>query len=168
MRLFIFLAALLCTTPVFADEPEGFSWMRGCWRTETPRDAESSTTFTEVWIAPPGPVMFGYAYHEGEGAFQGWEQMRIERDDGGTYFVAMPNGGAPVRFRWDDILIRMSDNPTWNGWSAAFENAEHDYPQRISYRRTGNELTATISRIDGTDRISFVYRRIRCPANLRP
>ena len=83
MRSLIFIAALLCATPALADEPISLSWMSGCWRTEAPHEAESGATFTEVWIAPPGPVMFGYAYHEGEGQFQGWEQMRIERADGG-------------------------------------------------------------------------------------
>lgn len=168
MRSLILLAALLCATPVLADEPASFSWMTGCWRTEAPREAESGATFTEVWIAPPGPAMFGYAYHEGEGQFQGWEQMRIERAEGGVYFVAMPNGDAPVRFRWDNNLIRMRSHPHWYGWSVAFENPEHDYPQLVRYRRTGNELTATISRMDGSDAITFEYRRIRCSANLRP
>ncbi len=163
MRLIIILTALFCATPAFADEPDGFSWMRGCWRTEAPREAESGATFTEVWIAPPGPTMFGYAYHEGEGQFQGWEQMRIERADGGAYFVAMPNGGAPVRFRWDDASAVNA-----RGHVAEFVNAEHDYPQRVRYARANNVLTATISRADGADPISFTYRRIRCSANLRP
>lgn len=132
MRSLIFLAAILCATPAVADEPdsESFSWMRGCWRTEAPREAESGATFTEVWITPPGPTMFGYAYHEGEGVIQGWEQMRIERADGGAYFVAMPNGGAPVRFRLHDSnnIISLDDEPDG---VAVFENAEHDFPQRV-------------------------------------
>jgi hypothetical protein len=49
-----------------------------------------------------------------------------------------------------------------------FENPAHDYPQRVSYTRIDNALTATISRIDGTDPITFSYRRIRCAAALRP
>ena len=163
MRLFIILAALICATPASADEPEGFSWMRGCWRTEAPREAESGATYTEVWIAPPGPTMFGYAYHEGEGAIQGWEQMRIERTDSSAYFVAMPNGDAPVRFRRDE-----SDEFNGRGQVAEFVNPAHDYPQRVRYARANGRLTATISRIDGTDPVTFEYRRIRCPANLRP
>jgi hypothetical protein len=164
MRLIILITALLCTAPAFADELEAFTWMRGCWRTEAPREAESGATYTEVWIAPPGPAMFGYAYNEGEGAFRGWEQMRIERADGGAYFVAMPNGDAPVRFRWDG-LARAGDH---GSHVATFENPQHDYPQRVRYERLGNNLTATISTIDGGNPMMFAYRRIRCPANLRP
>lgn len=163
MRLVIILAALFCATPAFADEPTSFSWMRGCWRSEAPREAEGGATYTEVWIAPPGPTMFGYAYHEGEGQFQGWEQTRIERGDGGTYFIAMPNGDAPVRFRWDE-----PEAFNGRGQVAEFVNPEHDYPQRVRYARANDRLTATISRIDGTDPMTFDYRRIRCPANLRP
>lgn len=163
MRSLIFLVALLCAAPAFADEPDSFAWMRGCWRTEAPREAESGATFTEVWIAPPGPTMFGYAYHEGEGAFQGWEQMRIERADGGASFVAMPNGDAAVRFRWDASLEFNG-----RGQVAEFVNAAHDYPQRVRYARANDRLTATISRIDGSDPMTFAYRRIRCSANLQP
>ncbi|MEQ1818259.1 MAG: DUF6265 family protein [Terricaulis sp.] len=163
MRLLIFLAALLSATSAFAEEPDSFTWMRGCWRTEAPREAESGATFTEVWIAPPGPTMFGYAYHEGEGQFQGWEQMRIERADGGAYFVAMPNGDPPVRFRWDG-----AGDFNGRGQVAEFVNPEHDYPQRVRYARANDQLTATISRIDGSGPMTFAYRRIRCPAHLRP
>ncbi len=42
---------------------------------------------------------------------------------------------------------------------AAFENADHDYPQRIAYVRDGDTLTATISLVDGSKARSWVYRR---------
>ena len=46
-----------------------------------------------------------------------------------------------------------------DGTSATFENAAHDYPQRIAYARDGDTLTATISAIDGSKARRWTYRR---------
>lgn len=167
MRSLILVAALLVAPPAAAQDISDLRWLRGCWRTEAPREAETGAIYTEVWIAPPAPAMFGYAYHEGEGAIQGWEDMRIESVNGWPYFVAMPNGAEPVRFRLREVAIH-NDEPAAE--AAIFENPDHDYPQIVQYvldiRR--DTLTATISRSDGSDSYEYAYRRIRCPANLRP
>lgn len=167
MRSLIFLTALLFAPAAFAQSIDDLRWMRGCWRTEALREAESGAQHTEVWIAPPAPVLFGYSYSEGEGEIQGWEDMRIESVDGWPYFIAMPNGGEPVRFRLREVAIH-NDEPAAE--AAIFENPDHDYPQVVQYvldiRR--DTLTATISRSDGSDPYAYAYRRIRCPANLRP
>ena len=42
---------------------------------------------------------------------------------------------------------------------ATFENAAHDYPQRITYARDGETLTATISLIDGSKAMRWTYKR---------
>jgi hypothetical protein len=164
MRTLIVLAALACAAPAHAQSLDDLTWLKGCWRTQAPREAESGSQTTEVWIDPPGPALFGYSYTEGEGAVQGWEQMRIDAADGGRpRFVAMPGGGAPVAFRMEEQI--QLDDPTQ---IAVFENTTHDYPQRIIYQRERNRLTATISRADGSDPYTFNYRRISCMAALRP
>jgi hypothetical protein len=167
MRIILFLAALLSAPAAFAQTLEDLHWMRGCWRTEAPRAAESGAVVTEVWLAPPMPAMLGYSYTMGEGEVQGWEQMRIEMIDGWPHFVAMPNGGAAVRFRLREMAIHV-DEPAAE--AVIFENPEHDYPQIVQYvlDLSNGALTATISRSDGTDAVTFEYRRIRCPANLKP
>ena len=159
MRLIVFLFALLTTTSS-AQTLDPFAWLKGCWRTQG-----DGPVITEVWLAPPVPAMLGYSYTVGDGETRGWEQMRIERTDDGAYFVAMPNGGAPVRFRLTHV---GGGDPSLHGWRATFANPEHDYPQQVSYHRLGDTLTAEIARSDGSDRVTFRYRRIRCPANLRP
>lgn len=162
MRTLLILAAFALAPAAHAQTLDNLSWLKGCWRTEAPREAESGSQTTEVWIDPPGPALFGYAYTEGEGAVQGWEQMRIDAADGGhPRFVAMPNGGAPVAF-----VMREQAQPIPN--IAQFENPAHDYPQLIEYRRERNRLTATISRADGSDPYTFEYRRVSCSAALRP
>lgn len=157
MRLALLLAALLLAPAAAAQDVTDLRWLRGCWQTEPPREAESGATFYEVWIAPEAPVLLGYAYHEGEGEIQGWSQMRIE-SNGRPELVEMPLGSFPVRHR-------LADEETNN--RATFENPEHDFPTRIEYRREGNRLYRRISNA-GVDAQEFAYRRIRCPAHLRP
>ncbi|MGE0292078.1 MAG: DUF6265 family protein [Hyphomonadaceae bacterium] len=141
---------------------DDLAWLRGCWRTEAPAEAESGSRTTEVWIDPPGPAMIGYSFNEGEGEVQGWEQMRIDAVDGGRpRLVAMPGGASPVVFR-----MREQAQPT-PGF-AQFESPEHDYPQLIEYRRQGRRLTATISLVDGGNPYVYAYRRVACPASVRP
>jgi hypothetical protein len=169
MRTLLILAALALAPAAHAQTLDDFTWLKGCWRTEAPREAESGSQTTEVWINPPGPALFGYSFTEGEGAVQGWEQMRIDAADGGRpRFVAMPNGGAPVEFR----MLEQSEVLHMGGRQpdgiAAFENPTHDYPQSILYLRFGNRLSATISGANGSDPYTYNYRRISCGAALRP
>lgn len=156
MRLLLILAALLCAPTARAQTIADLHWLKGCWRT-----VGEGPVITEVWLAPPAPVMLGYAYTVGEGEVQGWEQTRIEMIDGWPHFVAMPEGAAPVRFR-----LRETDPLTPS--RAWFDNPEHDYPQTVEYHRDDDRLHAAISGANGADRIQFEYRRIRCPSNLRP
>lgn len=168
MRISLILAAALFFAPLAeAQTLSQLSWLKGCWRTAAPAEAESGAVITEVWVAPPMPAMLGYAYTIGEGQVQGWEQTRIEMIDGWPHFVAMPNGGTPVRFRLRDPndMIHLDDQP--DGF-ATFENADHDYPQRVTYARYGNRLHASTSDINGGNRIEFEYRRISCSSALRP
>lgn len=157
MRFLVVLAAIFFAPTATAQDISDLAWLRGCWRTEPPREAESGATFFEVWIAPEAPVLLGYGYHEGEGEIQGWAQMRIE-SNGRPEFVDMPLGSFPVRYR-------LVDEETNN--RATFENPEHDLTTRIEYRREGNRLFRRISSAGG-DVQEFAYRRIRCPAHLRP
>lgn len=159
MRIFIILTALLLAPAASAQTLEDLHWLRGCWRT-----TGDGPVITEVWSAPPMPAMIGYAYTVGEGETQGWEAMRIEMTDGWPVFVGMPSGGDAVRFSFTEA-IPLDWEPEH---LVVFENAEHDYPQRIRYARQGNRLSAVISRFDGSDAIAFEYRRISCAANLRP
>jgi hypothetical protein len=79
----------------------------------------------------------------------------------------MPGGDPPVRFRQTepDAIIHLNRRPEH---FASFENAQHDYPQTVSYRRDGERLTARIAGAGEASPIEFRYRRIRCPAALRP
>ena len=68
-----------------------------------------------------------------------------------VYVAELPNRG-PVEFKLVDRGIE---------W-ARFENPEHDFPQRIEYRRNGNNLRAEVSGIENghVQREIIEYRRV--------
>ena len=83
--------------------------------------------------------------------------MIIRPVNGALAFEASPRGQATALFP----VVEFTDS------TIAFENPEHDFPQRIRYaRRSGDSLFAAIS---GTARgrartINFEYARTACPA----
>lgn len=120
-------------------------WMTGRW------ESLSGQRWTEEqWSEPRGGVMLGFSRSGSGDALREWEQIRLAPGEGGvpTYF-ASPGGRPPVAFR----LVRSE------GTSATFENPDHDFPQRIRYVRTGDTMVATISAIDGSNAVSWTFRR---------
>jgi len=140
------LALLLMGQAPPPRDVSALAWMSGDWLSE-----EGGTWTEEHWSAPRAGAMIGYS-RSGRGAtMREYEYIRIEAGaDGALAYVALPGGAAaPVRFP----LVRA------DAASATFENAVHDFPQRIVYRRAGAELVATISAIDGTHAMRWRYRR---------
>lgn len=120
-------------------------WLAGDWVSE----ADGRWT-EESWAPPRGGVMLGHSRSGRGDSLREFEFIRIARGgDGALVYLAQPQGGAPVAF----ALVRH------DATSATFENAAHDYPQRIAYARSGDTLTATISAIDGSKPRSWTYRR---------
>lgn len=136
------LLALAQAAPGVAD----LSWLSGAWveRRSDGRWAE------EYWTPPRGGMMIG-AGLSGKGEKLGsFEHMRIVGGpDGRIALHAMPRGGAAVVFQ----AVRKSAD------ALEFENESHDYPQRIAYRRDGDQLVATSSMIDGSRKMTWTYRR---------
>ena len=138
------LAALLVAASPAATVDD-LGWLAGQWTSE----ADGRWT-EESWTAPRGGVMLGHSRSGRGDTLREYEFIRIAAgDDGAIAYIAMPQGGAPVVF----ALVRHDGN------SATFENAAHDYPQRIAYARDGDTLTATISAIDGSKARRWTYRR---------
>jgi len=80
-----------------------------------------------------------------------FEYLRIEQRADGIYYVAHPKARCPGT---DFKLTRASAT------EAVFENAQHDFPKRIIYRKSGAAaLTATIDSGEGTKAITFSYRK---------
>lgn len=120
-------------------------WLSGRWEaTEPGRWTEES------WSAPRAGVLLGYSRSgRGETARE-FEHLRIQAgEDGIPVYWASPGGRVAVGFRL------VSAGAT----EVVFENPDHDFPQRIRYRRDGDALVATISAIDGANAMSWTYRR---------
>jgi len=140
-RLALLIAPLLAA----ADAAPRFGWLEGRWLSETPRGWTE-----EQWSADRGGDLVGFGRTGRGEAARTFDFMRIGRGgDGGVAYFAQPGGRPAVAFRL------VASGPS----SAVFENPAHDFPQRIAYRRDGDRLIATISRIDGGSAISWTYRR---------
>ncbi len=138
-------AALLLVAASPAAHVEDLGWLAGDWEQE----ADGRWT-EESWAPPRGGMMIGYSRSGRGESLREFEFIRIARGaDGALAYLAQPQGRAPVAFP----LVRQDKA------SVTFENAAHDYPQRIAYARSGDTLTATISAIDGSKARSWTYRR---------
>lgn len=131
------IVSLVLSSPALADD---LSWMEGHWRSEA--DGRVSE---EIWTNGEGGLYLGVNRTISGGQARAFEFMRIvERDDGAAY-CAQPGGGEAVCFG----LVQSSAH------AVTFENPEHDFPQRITYVRDGDRLTATISDLPGDQAFSF-------------
>lgn len=134
---------LIAASP--APRVDDLGWLAGQWISET-----GDRWTEESWTDPRGGVMLGHSRSGRGDVLREFEFLRIAPGaDGTPAYVAQPQGGAPVSF----ALVRH------DAASATFENAAHDYPQRIHYARDGDTLTATISAIDGSKPRRWTYRR---------
>ena len=115
-------AAFLCTAR--AGGIEELAWLSGCWGSN--RDGHQ---IREHWMKPAGGQMLGMSHTVVDGKTREHEFIRIvQEENGDIFFVANPSGQKEARFK----LMIVTDR------EARFENPEHDFPQRIIYRRDGD------------------------------
>jgi Domain of unknown function (DUF6265) len=105
------------------------SWMAGAWM----READGVVT-RETWLAPLGGVMAGVSQANRPGRKAQVEFGTITDEPGGVTFTARVEGQAPTPF------VLKPGGPD----EAVFENLTHDFPQRVIYRRCGEDLCAAI------------------------
>ncbi len=136
-------AVLAAASP--AASVDDLAWLAGQWSRE-----EGERWTEESWTPPRGGVMLGHSRSGRGDALRAFEFLRVQAGaDGVPTYIAQPGGGASVAF----ALVQH------DGTGATFENAAHDYPQRIIYVRDGDTLTATISLIDGSKPMRWTFRR---------
>ena len=149
------LAALAAATLGAAEpRPSGIgrvAWLAGCWLAESPRRAVE-----ENWMPPRGGSMIGVSRTvRGDSLFE-YELVVVRETGGALAYHAHPSGQPAAVFPAREV----TDS------SVVFENAEHDFPQRIGYRRVGAD--SLVAWIEGTAggkarRVEFPYRRAACP-----
>ena len=106
-------------------------------------------------MKPSGNMMLGMSHTVVNGKTREYEFIRIvQEENGNVFFVAQPSGQKEARFK----LVTLT------GSEARFENPEHDFPQRIIYRRDGDLLTGRIEGVSkGKERaVDFPLKRIAC------
>ena len=106
-------------------------------------------------MKPAGQTMLGMSRTIANGKTREFEFIRIvQEDNGDIFFVANPSGQKEARFK----LMILTDR------EARFENPEHDFPQRIIYRRNGESL---VGRVEGMSKgkeraVDFPLTRVPC------
>lgn len=105
-------------------------WLAGCW------ESRSGTRVTqEFWMPAAGDLMVGGGRTLVGDAARAFEHLRLHAREGRLTYTAIPSGQRETAF----TATTVSDT------LLVFENPQHDFPQRIAYRRVGaDSLTARV------------------------
>lgn len=146
------LVVLLAAIPAAGGAPSGIermAWLQGCWRLTS-----GDRTVEEQWMAPGGGVMLGTGRTVKDGRLAEYEFVIIREHGDSLVYEAHPSGQPSAEFLSASV----------EGASAVFENAQHDFPQRIGYRQRGAGLDAWIEGTAGgkSRRIEFPYEHVAC------
>ncbi len=127
-------------------------WLAGCWEMKS-----GTRVIEERWTTPRGGLLLGTSRTFRNDSLIEFEQIRIETRPAGIFFVASPSRQATTEFTSTSLLDSI----------AVFENPQHDFPKKVSYRKVGaDSLIASIEGPRGgqTRTIAFPYRRVSCDA----
>jgi hypothetical protein len=146
----LILVHLAITAALQAAGIDRLVWLHGCWQASS-----AQRTVEEQWMAPRGRSMLGMSRTVSNGALVEYELVVVREQGTGFAYEAHPSGQPSATF-----LSREVGEST-----IVFENAEHDFPQRVGYRRDGSD--ALLAWVEGTvngkpRRIEFPYRRVAC------
>jgi hypothetical protein len=144
--------------PASAPAAEGpladFAWLAGCWR-----GTVNQREFREHWMPLRGNLMLATGHTVAGNRTQDFEYIRLEPRGDGVFYVAAPSGQKEAAFRFAERTMDGTDA------IYTFVNPEHDFPQRIVYRR-GSEGWLYVhveGKLKGEERrIIYPMRRIDC------
>ena len=121
-------------------------WLIGTW--ENPK---SSGSVYETWTLQPDQALAALSYKLNGTDTLLLETIQITLENGQLFFiptVPTQNEGKSIRF----VLTSLSKN------EMVFENPEHDFPQRIRYRKIGTDsLTAIVSEIESEEETQRIF-----------
>ena len=149
MRTFLVLA-IAAASAVGQMPLDRLAWLSGCWQSEG-----GNQTTVEMWMPPQGGLMVGASRTVAADRAHAYEHLRIRADRDHIVYTAIPSGQDEADFR----SVEVSDS----GFTV--ENLEHDFPQRIIYRRTAPDLLMV--RVEGpgpngTRGFDIVFQRTSC------
>lgn len=148
----VFAALLPATAGAGCDSLDSLRWLLGDWTADG-----SKASFHESWreLGPDDWQGTGIERSKTDQAIKGGEDLRlVEMGDGVFYLSKVTHNELPVAFR----LTSCADG------AFVFENAAHDFPRRLEYRRgAGDALSVRVS--DGADKgFTLDFLRAAAPA----
>jgi hypothetical protein len=149
MMMSIALSLIVFVMPGQKATASDVGWMSGCWSMTA-----GARTVTEFWLPPAGGTMLGMSRTVAGDKTIDYEFIVLRTGAQGLEYVARPSGQSEAIFK----ATRVSAS------EVVFENPAHDFPTRITYRRTDNGLKATIDgMMSGKPRsIDFSYTAGTC------
>jgi len=154
MRILL-LCFLLLSGAALAEEKaftiNDLAWLKGCWSLN-----RNGRETTEHWLKPAGGIMLGISRTVADGKTLEFEFTQIRQEaNGEIFFIAKPSGQPEATFK----MSKGSAN------EVIFENPQHDFPQRVIYRRQGDG--SLLGRIEGVSKgkeksVDFPMTRARC------
>lgn len=145
------LASFVLTLPIRSSSSiDDLAFMSGCWEMN-----DANGTVEEHWMTPRGGTMLGMSRTVRAGRAVAHEALRIEEEGDDLVYHAAPSGQSPAAFRATSVETG----------AVVFENATHDFPQRIRYLGARDSLHASVEgNLNGRQRsIKFAYGRVPCP-----
>jgi Domain of unknown function (DUF6265) len=133
------------------------SWLAGCWASEGGEPGSG-----EQWMAPAGGTLLGVGRTVRRGATIEHEFLQIRTNvEGRLVYIARPSGQPEASF----VATAVTEA------AVTFENLEHDFPQRVSYRRIDRDRIA--ARIEGRRggemrAVDFPMQRTSCGIEAAP
>jgi Domain of unknown function (DUF6265) len=113
---------------------QALDFMAGCWRGASPGGA----VIDEYYTPPSANLILGVSRYTKDGRVVSYEFSTISlRGDSDLVLTPRPEGQTPADFNLSKL------EPGLAVWS----NPKHDFPQVISYRRSGKD--SLVARIEG-------------------
>lgn len=122
-RACLTIVALLTFSPASraACPVDTLAWLTGSWS-----GVRNGVLEEEHWTAPRANIMVGMNRIASETKLREFGFYRIEQRADGVYYVSSPNGASPpTPFKLKEC----------GAAHVVFEKLDHDFPQRIIYRR---------------------------------
>ena len=143
------LSMLVFSQGAGAGSVADLAWLAGCWKMTA-----GTRTVTEQWMPPDGGTMLGVSRTVSGGKTVEYEFIVLRMGATGVEYAAHPSGQAGAVFTATKV----------SGDEAVFENPTHDFPTRITYRKLGTGIVATIDgMVNGKTRaITFRYSATEC------
>ena len=149
----LFLAGAVMLPGKDSSAPAGLEqarWLAGCWEIK-----RGNRNGFEMWMPPAGGIMMGASRTVANGQVVEWERLQLSEKDGHLVYTSLPSGQTEASF----VSTAVTDS------SFVVENLQHDFPQRIIYRKHGTD--SLVARIEGPGSngsrgVDFPMRRTSC------